>query len=154
MRAYACIFPTIQFEFVRFFLGLPFPQNLGTESAFTEQVGDQQQRVHIRESAYDPCSEPTFLTIAHELVHVLQIQSLPSAPGLAGFQSTTCFIASGFSSEAGNCLEEEAYRFANGLPGIALSPTNGALAHALQQGTLSAPCSCDTSGRLAGGFPV
>jgi hypothetical protein len=56
--------------------------------------------------------DKTFQLLAHECVHALQAQEL----GWFSFQVTylTCFFARGSREGEGNCLEEEAYAFADG----------------------------------------
>lgn len=71
--AYKVIFPNLDFSRIEFFQGLP----LGARAAagFTMSSGGWSPDIRIYVVKYDPCTEETFLTIAHELVHAVQIQN-------------------------------------------------------------------------------
>jgi len=136
MEAYRCVYPSIDFSRVHFFQGLPLLVDRGQQGITLPSVpGDIN--VYIRPGIFDPCDLETFLLLAHELVHVLQIQDSVGSgyiPGSWVMNYVSCYLASGFKSERGNCYEDEAYSFANGA--------DGTLRLFLQSASLT-PCTCD-----------
>src|SRR6266700_3767936 len=146
-ETYRFLYPTIQWVRVRFFLDLPVGVNVLGQPAITLSSGATPINVYIRRDSYDPCSEGTFLILAHELVHVLQIQDLPFAgivPGTWTSKYITCWLASGFKTQEGNCLEDEAYLHANGYPA---NPEAGQLRQCIENpgtptGIPELPCDC------------
>jgi hypothetical protein len=144
MEAYRCLFPTIDFSRVRFFDGLPTPYNWGSQEASTVEYFSEQ---HICLRRFDPkdfCDSTFFLLIAHELVHVLQIQKGGST-GSWTARYLACYVAAGFSDQRGNCFEMEAYEYANGLD----ANLPGILKTAIDNQTLPVPCECSTVGMPA-----
>lgn len=119
------LFPTLDFGRVAFFEGIPWPIRIGNQEgiAIPDPLGTGMALVYLKAGSYLPESEETFLLLAHELVHVLQIQrSLTKGYGLGlanpGVVSyLTCWLSSGFSSGRANRIEREAYDYANGLAG-------------------------------------
>lgn len=117
------LFPTLDFDRVAFFEGIPWPICLGNLEgiAIPAPLSTGMAHVYLTASSYLPDSEESFLLLAHELVHVLQIQrSLTKGYGLGlanpGVVSyLTCWLSSGFSSGRANRFEREAYDYANGL---------------------------------------
>jgi hypothetical protein len=155
MIAYKRIFPTINFSNVHFFEGLPWYVP-GSRDGFTlpDALSTSDVNVYIQHGHYNPCSshpadaEETFLLIAHELVHALQIQD-SFAGGLGLFHPfvsgyISCTLATGsFSGERTNPFEDEAYSYAN-----AVSPL-GQLraciaAHTVDSRPLILPCDCSS----------
>ena len=126
MHAYHKMFPTLDFSRVSFFDSIPFPFNLGPEGAITLTTGVHEIHMYLHEGTYDPCSQGTFVTLAHELVHALQIDQ-KSADTLAFHawieQYVACTIT-GLSTEdtGGNALENEAYNFQYAVQGSGLLP--------------------------------
>src|SRR5262245_25667397 len=111
-----CLFPTIDFNKVHFFKGIPLGLDVGQGAITTESLGEQ--RVYVRSVSEASFCYTTkfrlFLIISHELVHVLQIHNGGSR--LSWYpRYITCWIMAGFSSKSGNCYEEEAYTYADGL---------------------------------------
>ena len=82
MDCYTLLFPKLDFSRVGFFVGFPFPVNHWARGGFTMCPGGWwEPDIHVYVETYDPCSPngslaETFLTIAHELVHVVQIQGM------------------------------------------------------------------------------
>jgi hypothetical protein len=126
MDCYKVLFPKVDFSRVGFFLGLPFPVNHWARGGFTMCPGTgPEPDIHVYVDSYDPCSpngssEETFLTIGHELVHVVQIQGMIGGGRIPG--SWTAYYTSHAlgcawrGSDCGNELEKEAYDYANGCP--------------------------------------
>ena len=91
-------------------------------------------RVYIKD--YKPCIEETFLTIAHELVHVVQIQGMLGGGRIPG--SWTTYYTSHFLGCAGrgsmcdNELEKEAYDFANGVANGSCGTAQAYLCHGIR----------------------
>lgn len=145
MVAYRSIYPTIEFSNVNFFTGIPGPFDRG-QSGFTLPAPFGGINVYLKPENYDPCGqqEETFLLIAHELVHALQIQD---ATGLGLFSSfvtgyISCFLTTGFSSARDNPYEREAYDFANGGgPATPTYPT-GKLRACVDAPPALLPCDC------------
>jgi hypothetical protein len=149
MEAYKFLFPTIDFSRVSFFDGIPWPLSWGSEDGLTlpDPEGVEGINVYLREETYNFCDEETFLRIAHELVHVLQMQnSFTSGWGLGLFNPSvinylSCFLSS-FSSHRDNPLEAEAYDYANGP--VDLGDPPGQLRNCIESllPTLLLPCDC------------
>jgi hypothetical protein len=153
--AYARIFPTINFSNVHFFEGLPWYVP-GNRDGFTlpDALSASDVNVYIQNGHYKPCSsipgeaEETFLLIAHELVHALQIQDSFAGglglfhPFVAGY--IACTLANGsFSGEPSNPFENEAYSYANGVA------PSGQLRACIEPGgvdprPLILPCDCSS----------
>ncbi|HEY1263805.1 MAG TPA: hypothetical protein VGF06_09790 [Terriglobales bacterium] len=116
MQAYQFIFPTLDFSRVRFFKGFPALMDWGQEGmTIPDPGGITEIHVYLKDGIDDPCGRRTFLVIAHELVHVLQIEAaLPGLGLLNGFviKYVTCSWAS-FSGDRDNALEQEAYKFSD-----------------------------------------
>src|SRR5258708_4346219 len=115
MQAYRLLFPTIDFLHVHFYLGIPPPLAGGEGGNTAESWNGQNVYLAATPNLCDP-TFGDFLLLAHELVHVLQIQkgvrlSWPT-------RYVACFIASGLSTSVNNCFEVEAYSYANGTVGI------------------------------------
>jgi hypothetical protein len=78
-------------------------------------------RMYIKD--YEPCgkaplAKETFLLIAHELVHVIQIQGMWGGGHIPGswmvYYTSQLFNCTRGWGECSNALEKEAYDFANG----------------------------------------
>lgn len=153
MDCYRALFPKLDFSRVAFFLGLPFPISLAARGGFTMAAGGRPSPdIHVYVPVYDPCDEEIFLIIAHELVHVVQIQGMTGGGRIPGswtayymsYYLGCCFICHG--SDCSNALEKEAYDYANGC-----DPANGKLGKLrtfldgspIIQG--KAPCDCSSS---------
>jgi hypothetical protein len=139
MEAYNFIFPTLDFSRISFYKDFPFLMDHGQEGmTLPDPGGISGINIYLKNGIDDPCSEDTFLTIAHELIHALQIENQASIFGLLnGFiiKYVTCSWAS-FSSGRDNALEREAYDFANGT-----SPP-GQLRKCIEQPPSILPCDC------------
>lgn len=131
MDCYTTIYPKLNFSRVGFYSGLPFPVNLYGRGGFTMCPGGWiEPDIHVYIPSYDPnakssdtvgpCNQENFLTIAHELVHVIQIQGMIGGGHIPG--SWAAYYASHAlgcwwrGSACRNDLEKEAYDFANGCP--------------------------------------
>ena len=119
MDCYTVLFPKLDFDRVAFFSGLPSAVEALGPDGFTEAPGNgPPPDIHVYIKSYDPCSEENFLTIAHELVHVVQIQGMTGGGHIPG--SWAAYYAShvlGCSWRGYMCaneLEKEAYDYSNG----------------------------------------
>ena len=106
MDCYTVLFPKLDFDRVAFFSGLPSAVEALGPDGFTEAPGNgPPPDIHVYIKSYDPCSEENFLTIAHELVHVVQIQGMTGGghiPGSwAAYSPRTCLAARG----GGTCAQ-------------------------------------------------
>jgi hypothetical protein len=143
------IYPTIDFSRVAFFTGMPVVLGLGGQQGLTLPAAGftSQINVYLREGYYDPCDFEKFLLIAHELVHVLQIQQSflgGRIPGWSVGKYVGCWtgwLVNGVNGvDCDNSLEREAYEWANGCPpqhsgGILRSGLTAA-------GLAQSPCDC------------
>jgi len=119
MDCYKVLYPNLDFSRVAFYSGLPTAVSLSAPDGFTMASGAAIPDIRVYIKDYKPCIEETFLTIAHELVHVVQIQGMLGGGRIPG--SWTAYYTSHFLncagrwSTCGNELEKEAYDFANGV---------------------------------------
>jgi hypothetical protein len=137
---YKFLFPTLHFSKIHFYKGFPFPANAGSQHGLTlpDSTGLFGINVYLENGIDDPCSEDTFLTIAHELVHALQIQEGGAGLGLFNawvVRYVTCAWSS-FSSGRDNVFEREAYDYANGTTPLAQ------LRGCIEQFPQILPCDC------------
>jgi hypothetical protein len=122
MDCYKVLYPNLDFSRVAFYSGLPTAHS-GSSDGFTMASGAAIPDIRVYIKDYKPCIKETFLTIAHELVHVVQIQGMLGGGRIPG--SWAAYYVSHFLGCAGrgsmcdNELEKEAYDFANGGCGIA-----------------------------------
>src|SRR5690349_13660139 len=72
MDCYKVLYPNLGFSRITFYEGMPAVA--GSPEGFTMAPGGPDINIYVRE--YLPCSKDTFLTIAHELVHAVQIQGM------------------------------------------------------------------------------
>ena len=86
MDCYKVLFPSIDFSRVEFFSGMPF--GTGAADGFTMASGGPSPDIRVHVKDYQPCNLETFLTIAHELVHVLQIQGMTGGGHIPGSWAT------------------------------------------------------------------
>jgi hypothetical protein len=142
-KIYRFLFPTLDWSRIHFFDGIPFPLNIGPKDGITvPSAFSSAINIYLADGNYVPCGpgapprpdEPsswsseqynqagaahhTFLLLAHELVHALQIQESAGSgyiPGSWITQYVTCWFASR-STHCGNPIEDEAYDYANGCP--------------------------------------
>jgi len=148
MEVYEYLFPNIDFSRVSFFDGIPSILDRGQEGITIASVGlSSEIKVYLEEGLYDPCNYHSFLLIAHELVHVLQIQDSIAGgwiPGWWTFKYVACWVGwFGSGADCENEFEEEAYKYANGCP--PLGTTNrGELRTCLELAKLDGlpPCDC------------
>lgn len=143
--AYQAIYPNIDWTRVHFAVGIPTLLNKG-QPAITQQSYSDQTISFRDDVTQDFCSEETFLLIAHELVHVLQIQNSLGGgyiPGSWVFNYVTCYTLGGFTDTAGNCYEDEAYLFSNANFDHGYSQ-KGLLRDAIDSGKLALPCTCSS----------
>jgi hypothetical protein len=149
LECYHFLYPRIDFSTIHFYDGIPIPYSAGSQSAITLTWGfGSGIHIYMREGVWAPCDQSgngleTFLTLAHELVHVLQIMNLPDPelwiPNYLGH-----YVRSGFSFDCSNDLEQEAYEHANGCS----SPTSsvGALRECVRGWAKGrSPCDCSAS---------
>jgi hypothetical protein len=75
MDCYKVLYPNLDFSRVAFYSGLPTGFS-GSSDGFTMASGAAIPDIRVYIENYKPCTKDTFLTIAHELVHVVQIQGM------------------------------------------------------------------------------
>ncbi|HEX9485610.1 MAG TPA: hypothetical protein VF976_00970 [Gemmatimonadales bacterium] len=128
-NAYAVLFPTLDFNRVSVFDGIPFPYNFG-QNGITLTSGVSDINIYLRSGLFNPCSLSSFALLGHELVHALQAEQgfLGGQLNAWVFGYTWCVIAS-FSTGRGNAFEDEAKDFGAGLIACGL-----------------VPCACDSGG--------
>ena len=121
------LFPTLAWERVAFYRGIPWPFSAGDEDAITLTGGCSRIGIYFRPDRYEPGSLPFFLLCAHELVHALQVQESPARGRGLGLLNAfvihylTCFfVARSAAAGRGNIYEDEAYQY-EGILGAALS---------------------------------
>ena len=119
MDSYKVLYPDLDFSRVGFYSGLPSAISLAGPDGFTMASGVASPDIRVYIKDYKPCGEETFLDIAHELVHVIQIQGMLGGGRIPGswtayYISQNLGCARGWST-CNNALEKEAYDFANGL---------------------------------------
>ncbi len=78
MDCYKVLYPKLDFSRVAFYSGLPSFVSLGEPDGFTMASGAASPDIRMYIKDYEPCGKDplgkeTFLLIAHELVHVVQI---------------------------------------------------------------------------------
>src|SRR5258708_6884350 len=86
MQAYRLLFPTIDFLHVHFYLGIPPPLAGGEGGNTAESWNGQNVYLAATPNLCDP-TFGDFLLLAHELVHVLQIQKGRSEEHTSELQS-------------------------------------------------------------------
>jgi hypothetical protein len=134
------IFPTLDFSRIAFFLGIP--RGISGASGFTMSSGGAGRDIRVYLTTYDPRSRATFLLLAHELVHALQIQGMRGGSRIPG-SWVTYYISHAIGRGGGvqNELENEAYSFTNGS-----SERNGVLREFLDTSLRGAePCAHEGS---------
>jgi hypothetical protein len=113
------LFPKLDFSRISFFEGMP-PGASGAKG-FTMSSGGPSPDIRIYLKTYSPCSEDTFLVIAHELVHAVQIQGMSGGghiPGSWGAYYMSHYLGCGLrGADCDNELEKEAYDFSDGCNG-------------------------------------
>ena len=119
MDSYKALYPELDFSRVGFYSGLPSVISLAGPDGFTMASGAASPDIRVYIKDYNPCGEDTFLNIAHELVHVIQIQGMLGGGHIPGswtayYTSQNLDCTRGWST-CYNALEKEAYDFANGL---------------------------------------
>lgn len=124
-EVYRFLYPTLDWSRIHFFNGIPFPLQVGRAGITIASVGFSGDiKIYIDEQVYYPCgpdgrrAHESFLIIAHELVHALQIQQMFGSGYIPGSWITkyvTCFLTS-LSIDCSNEIEQEAYEYANGCP--------------------------------------
>jgi hypothetical protein len=118
MDCYKVMYPNLDFSRVAFYSGLPTVLGLSAPDGFTMASGAAIPDIRVYIKGYKPCIEETFLTIAHELVHVIQIQGMLGGGRIPGSWTAyyTSHVLCGIDwSTCANELEKEAYDFANGV---------------------------------------
>ncbi len=115
-KALAALFPTLAWERVRLFVGIPWPFSLGSEIAITLPAGHSGIGIYFRPGRYEPYEPRFFLLCVHELVHALQVVQSPAEGKGLGllnafiFHYLTCyFCAWSAAPRRGNLYEDEAY---------------------------------------------
>jgi hypothetical protein len=162
MRTYEWLYPTIDFTLVKFYVGLPAVPDSPGAITVPDAVSARGVGVYLN-GAPDFCSEETFLLIAHELVHVLQMQQQGGGLGLfrpftVGYY--TCATISGGSAGRDNPYEREAYDYANGPPPGAPAAPKGRLRQCIDGSAFTPPlptllpCSCTGAVQLHGAWPT
>jgi hypothetical protein len=95
MDACKVLFPNLDFSRITFYEGMP----PGADAkGFTMSSGGPEPDINIYIKDYAPCSKGTFLTIAHELVHAVQIQGMIGGghiPGSWGAYYTSHYLGCG-----------------------------------------------------------
>jgi hypothetical protein len=147
------LFPTIDFSRVAFFTGFPPGLDHGQNGLTMPSGGFSSQiNVYLRGTAsgdgsiaYSPCDFESFLVVAHELVHVLQIMDGPLGGRIPGYwvgRYLGCWLGWTYNGTwCDNQFEKEAYEYANGCPDNLNFP--GALRTCLDEGDLAqSPCDC------------
>ncbi|MBZ5490947.1 MAG: hypothetical protein LAO76_08450 [Acidobacteriia bacterium] len=119
MDCYKVLYPNLDFSRVAFYSGLPTAVSLFSDpDGFTMASGAAIPDIRVFIKKYAPCSSENFLTIAHELVHVIQIQGMFGGGRIPGswtaYYTSRLLNCQGRWSTCGNALEKEAYDFANG----------------------------------------
>src|SRR6266545_880494 len=82
LDCYKVLYPNLDFSRITFYEGMPAAA--GSPKGFTMSAGGPSPDINIYVSAYQPCSKDTFLTIAHELVHAVQIQGMTGGGHIPG----------------------------------------------------------------------
>jgi len=140
------LFPTLDFARIRFYDGIPWALDRGRYGlTVPASDGFRTINLYLAKGSFDPCTTTTFLRIAHELVHALQIQSTFTAgyglgmfhPFLIGYIS--CFLTT-FSSGRNNPYEREAYDYADGHRAPGAPP--GRLRRCIEAPFAIHPCDC------------
>jgi len=139
------LFPKLDFSRIVFYLGLP--PGASAANGFTMSSGGPSPDIRIYLKTYEPCSKDTFLLIAHELVHAVQIQGMTGGghiPGSWATYYTSHFLGCGLrGAECDNSLEKEAYDFSDGGNGKAVCDGPGKLRTFIDmQLGGAAPCEC------------
>ena len=134
------LFPKLDFSRITFYEGLP--PGAGGADGFTMSAGGPGPDINIYLKAYSPCSKETFLVIAHELVHAVQIQGMTGGghiPGSwAAYYMSHYLGCVGRGADCDNALEKEGYDFSNGG-----CDGNGKLRTFIETQLLGAvPCEC------------
>jgi hypothetical protein len=123
MDCYKVLYPKLDFSRVAFYSGLPSFVSLGGPDGFTMASGAASPDIRMYIKDYEPCGKDplgkeTFLLIAHELVHVVQIQGMLGGGRIPGswmaYYTSQIFNCTRGWGTCSNLLEEEAYAFANG----------------------------------------
>jgi hypothetical protein len=123
MDCYKVLYPKLDFSRVAFYSGLPSFVSVGEPDSFTMASGAASPDIRIYIKDYELCgkdgaAEETFLLIAHELVHVVQIQGMLGGGRIPGswmaYYTSQLFNCTRGWGTCSNLLEEEAYAFANG----------------------------------------
>jgi hypothetical protein len=116
LDCYKVLYPNLDFSRITFYEGMPAAA--GSPKGFTMSAGGPSPDINIYVSAYQPCSKDTFLTIAHELVHAVQIQGMTGGGHIPGSWSAYYLShwlgCAGRGAKCDNELEKEAYDFADG----------------------------------------
>jgi len=116
MESCKALFPDLDFSRITFYVGMP--PTAGSPKGFTMSSGGPGPDINIYLREYKPCSRDTFLTIAHELVHAVQIQGMTGGghiPGSWGAYYLSHWLGcGGRGSHCENELEKEAYDFSDG----------------------------------------
>jgi len=113
------VYPTLDFSRIVFYLGIP--RGVSGASGFTMSSGGPGGDIRIYLKSFDPCSTATFLLVAHELVHALQIQGMVGGGRIPGswvtYYTSHALRGGGRGGGRTNDLELEAYDFTNGRSG-------------------------------------
>jgi hypothetical protein len=113
---YRVIFPTLDFSRIAFYEGIP--RGVSGASGFTMSSGGPGRDIRIYLKSFDPRSRESFLLVAHELVHAVQIQGMVWRGRVPGSWVTYYMThAIGRGGGVRNALENEAYSFTNGARG-------------------------------------
>jgi hypothetical protein len=110
------LFPKLDFSRIVFYLGLP--PGSSAADGFTMSSGGPSPDIRIYLKTYEPCSKETFLVIAHELVHAVQIQGMTGGGHIPGSWATYYMShylgCGGRGAECDNALEKEGFDFSDG----------------------------------------
>jgi len=146
MDCYKVLYPNLDFSRVGFYSGLPSVISLAGPAGFTMASGAASPDIRVYIKDYKPCEKETFLTIAHELVHVIQIQGILGGGHIPGswtayYTSQTLNCTRGWST-CSNRLEKEAYDFANGGLVPANCGVDGKVRDFVETVSHTLPCDC------------
>jgi len=121
MDCFKVLFPKLDFSRIEFYLGLPPVVSQSAPNGFTMSSGGPSPDIRIYLKSYEPCSIITFVVIAHELVHAVQIQGMFGGGHIPGSWATYYMShylgCGGRGDDRDNALEKEAYEFSNGGSG-------------------------------------
>ena len=103
MDCYKVLYPDLDFSRVGFYSGLPSVISLSGPDGFTMASGAASPTSGCTSRTTSPAVKDTFLDIAHELVHVIQIQGMLGGGRIPG--SWAAYYTSQFLGCAGTWVD-------------------------------------------------